>query len=163
MAFPSNPAVGATSTQANGITYVWDGVKWIAQSSPTNSNLQLNSLGVGTSPSNVTGEIRATNNITAYFSDERLKTKLGNIKDALDKVSKLNGFYHEANEVAQSLGYKKIKEIGVSAQEVLEVLPEVVVPAPINEKYYTVRYERIVPLLIEAIKELKQEIDNLKQ
>jgi DNA recombination-dependent growth factor C len=98
----------------------------------------------------------------AYYSDENLKTKLGNIENALDKVSSLNGFYYEANEVAQELGYAVKKEVGVSAQEVQKILPEIVVPAPIDDKYLTVHYERLVPLLIEAIKELKSEIDELK-
>lgn len=120
------------------------------------------SLGVGTAASGTAGEIRATNNITAYYSDDRLKTRLGNIENALDKVCMLSGFYYEANDVAQSLGYDKIREVGVSAQQVQAVLPEVVVPAPIDDKYLTVRYEKIIPLLIEAIKELKQEIKSLK-
>ena len=127
------------------------------------SNAVLNSLGVGTSPSGVSGEIRATNNITAYYSDERLKTNLGNIPNALEKVNSLNGFYHEANELAQSLGYEKVREVGVSAQEVQSVLPEVVAPAPIDDKYLTVRYERLVPLLIEAIKELNEKVEQLQQ
>ena len=129
----------------------------------TTQNSQFNSIGVGTAGSGTAGEIRATNNITAYYSDERLKTNLGNIDNALDKVSQLNGFYHEANELAQSLGYEKIREVGVSAQEVQRVLPEVVAAAPISDEYLTVRYERIVPLLIEAIKELKAELDAIKR
>ena len=133
-----------------------------ATSQIISSTSQINSLGVGTAASGTAGEIRATNNITAYYSDERLKTKLGNIENALDIVDQLSGFYHEANEVAQSLGYKKVREIGVSAQEVQKVLPEIVAPAPIDEKYLTVRYERLTPLLIEAIKELRREINELK-
>ena len=127
-----------------------------------NSAPQFGSLGVGTAASGTTGEILATNSITSYYSDERLKTKLGNIDNALDKLMTLNGFYYEANETAQLLGYKVKKEVGVSAQEVQAVMPEVVAPAPIDEQYLTVHYERLVPLLIEAIKELKAEVDVLK-
>jgi hypothetical protein len=129
----------------------------------TANGVQFNSLGVGTTPSATTGEIRATNNITAYYSDDRLKTRLGNIENALAKVMSLNGFQYEANETAQALGYEVKPEIGLSAQEVQAVLPEVVVPAPIDEKYLTIHYERVIPLLVEAIKELKREIDSLKK
>jgi hypothetical protein len=129
----------------------------------TGSNAQVNSLGVGTPASGVAGEIRATNNVTAYYSDDRLKTKLGLITDALDKIKQLSGFYYQANETAQALGYEVKQEVGVSAQEVQKVQPEVVAPAPIDEKYLTVRYERLIPLLIEAIKELDRKIDELKE
>jgi hypothetical protein len=123
---------------------------------------QLGSLGVGTAASGTTGEIRATNNITAYFSDDRLKTKLGNIEDALAKVRTLSGFYYEPNETAQALGYEVKREVGVSAQQVQAVQAEVVAPAPIDDKYLTVRYERLVPLLIEAIKELDDQLQSIK-
>jgi hypothetical protein len=113
-------------------------------------------LGVGVAASGSQGEIRATNNITAYYSDDRLKTKLGNIIDALGKVATLNGFYYEANEVAQALGYKPVREVGLSAQEVQKVLPEIVVPAPIDDRYLTIHYEKIIPLLVEAIKALDE-------
>jgi hypothetical protein len=129
---------------------------------PRNSDTQLTSLGVGTAASGTAGEIRATNNITAYFSDDRLKNKLGNIENALEKVRALSGFYYEVNETAQSLGYEIKREVGVSAQEVQAVQPEVVAPAPIDDKYLTVRYERLVPLLIEAIKELDSELQSIK-
>ena len=129
----------------------------------TSQNSQFNSVGVGTAGSGTAGEIRATNNITAYYSDDRFKTNLGNIPDALAKVLTLNGFYYEANELAQSFGYEKILEVGVSAQQVQAVQPEVVVPAPIDENYLTVRYERLVPLLIEAIKELNAKVAALEQ
>jgi hypothetical protein len=111
----------------------------------------------------VTGAITATGNITAYYSDDRLKTKLGNIKNALDKVCSLDGFYYEANETAQALGYKPVREVGLSAQSVQKVLPEVIAPAPIDSQYLTMHYERVVPLLVEAIKELRAEIASLRK
>jgi hypothetical protein len=132
------------------------------QSTATTSSVQFGSFGVGTAASGTTGEIRATNNVTAYYSDERFKTNLGNIDNALDKVKTLDGFYYEANKLAQSYGYEAKREVGVSAQQVQAILPEIVAPAPIDEKYLTVRYERLVPLLIEAIKELSKEVEDLK-
>lgn len=125
--------------------------------------LQTASLGVGTSPSGNVGEIRATNAITSYYSDERLKINLGPIENALDMIDKLHGFYHEASPLAESYGYSKEREIGVSAQEVNAVLPEIVAPAPIDPEYMTVRYERFAPLFIEAIKELRREVTEIKR
>ena len=113
------------------------------------------------------GTIRATGNIVAYYSDEKLKDFEGNIPDALDKVCQLNGYYYTQNDKAAELGYENYeRQVGVSAQEVEKVMPEVVETAPISydndEDYLTVDYGRLVPLLIESIKELKNEIEILK-
>jgi hypothetical protein len=54
-------------------------------------------------------------------------------------------------------------QIGVSAQEVQAVFPEAVAPAPIDEQYLTVKYEKLVPALVEAIKALKLELDEVKK
>ena len=108
------------------------------------------------------GNINATGNITGYYSDDRLKNKLGKIENALDKLCSLEGFYFEANQTAQDLGYTSKKEVGVSAQSVQAVLPEVIAPAPIDPQYLTVDYARMMPLVIEAIKELRAEIQALK-
>jgi hypothetical protein len=134
----------------------------IGQAVATTSNVQFNSLGVGTAGSATAGEIRATNNITAYYSDERLKTKISDIQDPLAKVREIKTMIYHANEVAVALGYDaSVIEVGVSAQSVQAVQPEAVAPAPIDEKYLTVRYERLVPLLIEAIKALDAKVDAL--
>ena len=124
----------------------------------------MTSLGLGTPASGTTGELRATNNITAYYSDERLKTKIGSIENALDKVRQITTMIYHANETAVAMGYDaSIIEVGVTAQSVQVVQPEVVVPAPIDEKYWTVRYERLVPLIIEAIKELDAQVQELRK
>ena len=112
----------------------------------------------------ISGEIVATGDITAFASDERLKTNIKPLENALDKVMQLNGFTYNFNEIGGELGFNtEVTYVGVSAQQVQAVLPEAVKPAPVNEEYITVQYEKIVPLLIEAIKELKAEVDELKR
>jgi hypothetical protein len=141
----------------------------------TTSNPQFGSLGIGTAASGTAGEIRATNQITSYYSDERLKEDIVEITDALEKVMALRGVTYKPNSIAESLGYKKQNEVGVIAQDVEKVLPEAVKPAPFDimlfenteisrsgENYKTVQYEKLVPLLIEAIKELNKEVQQLK-
>jgi hypothetical protein len=138
--------------------------------------VQTTSLGVGTAASGTSGEIRATNQITSFYSDERLKENILEITNALDKVCSLRGVSYNSNSLAESYGFKKEPTVGVIAQEVEAVLPEAVKPAPFDilnlqegieisrsgENYKTVQYEKLVPLLIQAIKELKEEIDRLK-
>ncbi len=122
-------------------------------------------------------EVAAAGNITAYYSDERLKTKTGKLDNALTKVKSLSGFTYIENDLARSLGYKNQKQqVGVSAQQVKAVLPEAVALAPVDyetledgtivsksgEDYLTVDYSRLVPLLIEAIKELTAKVEELE-
>jgi hypothetical protein len=158
---PSLTGSGASGTWAINISGTAT-TATTANALATGNSYQVGSLGVGTGASGTAGEIRATNNITAYYSDDRLKTRFANIDDPIGKVMSLSGFYYEANEIAQALGYEVKQEVGVSAQEVQAVMPEVVAPAPIDEQYLTVRYERLVPLLIEAIKVQQAQIDELK-
>lgn len=111
--------------------------------------------------------LHSSGDVIAYYSDERLKDFEGTIPNALDKVSQLNGYYFTANETAKELGFDNDqRQVGVSAQEVEAIMPEIIKSAPINEEhgtdYKTVQYEKLVPLLIEAIKELKGEIEELK-
>ena len=113
--------------------------------------------------SNYGDSIRCAGDIVAYYSDERLKDKKGNIENALEKVLSLNGFYYEPNEKAQAFGYKKKLEVGLSAQEVEAVLPEIIKDAPIGHGYKTLDYGKLTPLLIEAIKEQQQQINDLKE
>lgn len=130
------------------------------------------SLGVNTAAGG-TGSILATGLITAYYSDKRLKTISGNIENALAKVRQLNGVLYVENEIAKSFGYDDdSQQVGVIAQEVQAVQPEAVALAPFDraedgssksgEIYLTVHYEKLVPLLIEAIKELSSQVEDLK-
>lgn len=136
----------------------------LPQNIDANANVQFRSIGVGTAPDTAnTGSIRTVNNITSYYSDDRLKTRMDNIPSALKKVQSLNGFYYTANDLAQSLGYSNKIEVGLSAQEVQSVLPEIIAPAPIDSQYMTIHYERVIPLLVEAIKELSAEVERLKK
>ena len=106
--------------------------------------------------------IRVAGDIVAYYSDERLKDIKENIPNAINKVLSLNGFYYQPNEIAQKLGYKKKLEIGLSAQEVERILPEIIKDAPIGHGYKTLDYGKLTPLLVEAIKEQQQQIEELK-
>ena len=111
-------------------------------------------------------ELQVSDEITAFASDIRLKTDIEPIDNALDKVCKISGFTYKHNEVAKlkcDLDTGDQRYVGVSAQDIQQVLPEAVRPAPSNNDYLTVQYEKLVPLLIEAIKELKNEIDELKK
>ena len=132
------------------------------------------SLGVGTSGSGTIGEIRATNEVTAYYSDRRLKENVQIIDNAIVKVLSLTGITYTPNAIAESYGYDRTKKlVGVFADEIEAVLPEAVRPAPFDvddsgnsksgENYKTVQYEKIVPLLIEAIKEQQKSIENLQK
>ena len=114
------------------------------------------------------GEIRAKDNITAYYSsDERLKTNIEKIDGALEKISQIDGVIYDWNETyLKDHGgvdgyFVRERNSGVIAQQVEKVFPNVV--ADRADGYKAVRYELLVPLLIEAIKELKQEIAELKK
>ena len=129
-----------------------------------NSNgLKVNSgaLGVNTNASSTDGVIRASNDIVAYYSsDERLKENVKPIENALDKVSKINGVTFDWIEDMEEFHPNEGNDVGVIAQEIEKVLPEVVETR--DSGYKAVKYEKIVPLLIESIKDLKAEIEELK-
>ena len=146
-----------TLTQ-NGTTYGGSsgssGGEWVIVN--TNEiHYSLGNVGIGLSnpnyPLHVSGDIYATGNVTAY-SDKRKKTNLQIISDALNKVSNLNGYTYEKDGT---------KYTGLIAQEVLEVLPEAVVGN--EEDGYGLAYGNMVGILVEAIKELTNEVKNLKE
>lgn len=151
-----------------------NGLATITGNVTMSSNVTISrSLGVGTAIAGNTGEIRATNFITAFYSDKRLKSNVEQITNALDKVEQLTGFFYTQNTLAEQFGYRDYSlQVGLFAQDVQKVLPPAVKPAPFDigpggssvsgQNYLTIQYEKVIPLLVEAIKELRQEINQLK-
>ena len=108
----------------------------------------------------VTGTIKATNDIIAFSSSDReLKNNIQPIPWALDKINKIGGYSFDWNEDKQDI-YKGT-DIGVIAQEIEEVLPELVQTR--ENGYKAVKYDKLVSLLIEGIKDLSKEVDELRK
>ena len=105
------------------------------------------------------GDAQFRQDVIAYYSsDKRLKDNIVRIENPLEKVGKIGGYTFDWNDKQETYTGK---DVGVIAQEIQEVLPELVTER--DNGYLSVKYEKIVPLLIESIKELKQEVDEIKQ
>ena len=137
------------------------------------SNAELNSLSVtefvditgslavgNISPNATDGRIDASNDIVAYSSsDKRWKTNIKIIESPLEKLQKLSGVEFDWIEDSKLHGNSG-NDVGVIAQEVELVLPQAVQTRDTGMK--AVRYEKLIPLLIETIKEQQKQIDELK-
>jgi hypothetical protein len=112
------------------------------------------------------GRDSSTGQITAVSSDQRLKTNIQTLTGSLNKIKALRGTQFEwtnENDIEFRIGSDAFgTQIGLIAQEVEQVLPEVVKPNGVKD-YKSVEYDKIVAVLIEAIKEQQQQIDNLQQ
>ena len=158
-----------------------DEIVWISKVTDSNSaalrvdggGITISSVSSGANAGYVLqggGDATFSGDVTANTSDGRLKTNIVNIDSPLEKISKINGVYFNWNELAKELTDKDTekREVGFIAQEVQSVMPEIIKPAAFDvklktgENYLTIQYEKIVPLLVECIKELKKEIDELK-
>lgn len=162
---------GATNTE----TWTQVSGQW-----PFIVNLSNNNCSVG-------GALTAVGNITAYSSDERLKENITPIPDALSKVMQLKGCTFDWKDIVDDLGFtpdQRTGDVGLIAQDMEKVLPALVVPAPFDmqtpdpdseedqsqvmkesksgENYKTIQYEKVCALLIEAIKEQQQQIEELR-
>jgi len=136
-------------------------------------------VGIGTmdpaSLLHVEGNTVVTGDITSNYSDIRLKENIRPIEDALTKLDTLSGLQFDYKEADESIGYEPFRksDVGLIAQEVEKVLPDAVSIAPFDkdgdgksksgDNYLTLRYERLVPLLVQAIKELSSEVKELKE
>jgi hypothetical protein len=154
----TNLGVSDTTGQTGiDLTLTGDTLSGVVSGLTTSSNAQFNSFGVGTAASGVAGEIRATGDVVAFYSsDERLKDNIKNISNPIDKVKQIGGYEFDWNENSTHTGH----DVGVIAQEIEKVLPELVTIR--DNGYKAVRYEKIVALLIEAVKEQQSQIEDLK-
>lgn len=145
---PSTGTLTASLLRANGGS---------ASTNTTSGSLVVTG-GIG-----VSGAIYAGSDIIAYASsDIRLKEDISKIEDSLEKLSKINGYEYFWNKTAQEMFPERTtRDVGVVAQEVREVLPSAVVER--EDGYLAVNYDKIIPLLIESIKILKQEINDIKR
>ena len=135
---------------------------------PTNNNQLTNGAGFTTFTSNQAtdttstvqfGLVRSTGDVVAFFSsDKRLKDNLTPLSNSLEKVSKLTGYEFDWNDKQDVY---EGHDIGVVAQEVEEVFPDLVEDRP--NGYKAVNYEKLSAVLLSAVKELKQEVEELKQ
>jgi hypothetical protein len=131
-------------------------------------NIQFNSLGVNTAASGTAGEIRASNEITAYYtSDARLKENVRVISNSITLLEQIRGVHFDwTDDHIKSRGgedgyFVRKEDIGVIAQEVEKVLPEIV--ATRDNGFKAVKYEKLVPLLIEAIKEQQTQLNKQQE
>ena len=125
-------------------------------------------VGTPTGTVGVVGEIRATNEITAYYSsDQALKENVVVISNPIEMLNQIKGVYFDwkdsyINYRGGEDGYFVRKhDVGVIAQDVEKVLPQVV--AHKGDGYLGVKYEKIIPLLIEAIKDQQRQISQLSE
>ena len=167
----SNNITGATNV--NGNVVVTGGMSCTLNSSVQGSCSIGGNLTVGNAAPGaplitalIYGTVQAKGDIIAYYnpSDSRLKTNLVQLNNSLEKISSLKGYEFEFNNKASEV-YRGRTSYGLLAEDVVKVYPHVVQTREEAEDgsfYLGVDYAKLVPILIEAIKELKQEVDNLK-
>lgn len=134
---------------------------------PSIDGLALNTAWPG---AGINGYIYATGNLIAGYSDDRLKTRLGKIEDALKKIRSLSTFLYRPNALGLERGLPDVEDAGMSAQEWMQVMPQAIAAMPGSEKedlsdpetLLTLRYERTAVLLTAGIQELCDELDQIR-
>ena len=156
-----------TGTVNAGVALYFDNS--LKLSTTTNgAHIQNGGLGVGTDAGATDGQIRATDDITAFYSsDVALKENIHNIESPMDKVQQLNGVLFDwkedyiKNNGGEDGYFVRKTDVGVIAQDVEKVLPEVVGTRPNGVK--AVKYDRLCALLIECVKDLQSQVNDLKK
>jgi hypothetical protein len=134
----------------------------------TASNVQFRSIGVNTAASSTAGEIRATNNITAFYSsDARFKERIEDIENALEAVCAIGGkTFDWTDDYIKAHGgedgyFVRKRDFGLIAQDAMKIFPLSVRVRP--DETLAVDYEKLVALAFQAIKELRAEVEALKK
>ena len=141
---------GQTFTTANQGTVI---EFWTTPNNTANANVSMRLTG--------SGALNVRGDITAFaLSDQRLKQDVEPITQALDKIRQLQGITFKWNMLAEDKNHDR-RDVGLLAQQVQAVLPEVVTQR--DSGYLAIQYEKLVPLLVEAIKELSDQLDQLRQ
>jgi len=156
-AMAGNTFIPTSNTQiSNGAGYTTYSANQTLNSS---SNVHFEGLMVGQTSGSTANTIRCTGDVVAFYSsDERLKDNITPIENSLEKVGQLKGYEFDWNDNQEVY---EGHDVGVIAQEVEKVVPEIVETRE-HDGYKAVKYEKLVPLLINAINELKAEIEELK-
>jgi hypothetical protein len=156
------------------LIYSGGGTSLLNEWASTSAFVDVKANGVGFRVSG-TGNATLTGTLTQGVSDKRFKKNIQSISNPIEKLKSINGYTFEYDLDNKDLTFipKEGIDIGVIAQEIQLVIPEAVSIAPSDrnvnglsksgKNYLTVNYEKIIPLLIESIKELKKEIDTLKK
>ena len=151
-----------------GITVTGSTVSFNGAASSINTNVRALSVGSTVGQTTTDGEIRAGNDITSFYSsDKRLKTNIHVIENALDKLELINGVTFDwTDDYINSRGgedpyFIRRNDVGVLADELELILPQLV--GTREDGYKAVKYDRIAALLIQAIKELRIEVNDLKK
>ena len=155
--------LGPASTGDIDITLPTQAGTVVVSNTTDGNDVQLDSLGLNTAASGTAGELRATNDITAFYSsDVSLKENIVEIPSALDMVDKIRGvFFDWKDDYIESKGgedgyFMRKHDVGLIAQEVEAVLPEIV--GTRKDGIKAIKYDRLTALLLQAIKELQAKI-----
>jgi hypothetical protein len=159
-------------TQYTQVSFSWyTGIRNTAGLSNTSGyHIYSSAYGGDIMAFNSSGAAALLGALTQNASDRRLKNNITNIPNALDKINKINGVtFNWENNIFKT---DRTTDIGVIAQDIQAVLPDAVTLAPFDmgddgnsksgENYLTVYYEKLIPLLVEGIKELKSQNDDLQ-
>jgi len=162
--FANDTDTGMFSDTANQLEFSTGGSSRLTINSSGDVKIE-ESLGIGVAASSTTGRLDCSNDVVAFStSDKKLKENIKPLDNALDKVLKISGVEFDWKELTEkekeTIHGNQGHDVGVIAQEIEEVLPEVVTTR--DTGYKAVKYEKIVPLLIQAIKEQQKQIEELK-